>query len=341
MGNFRRIFNVLSLLLVITLLQLPVCAAAKKSDKTQKSTKAPKATKNSETKLPASQKETIVPDKTPINETKTPASRVAKTYADTIKNEPLLIVVEKAKFKLHLFKAGKEIKSYDVAIGKNPGQKERVGDMTTPSGEFKVDEIIAEDTRKRNDETTKRFTEYVKNKIKNMALEKDAVDYVIFHKQFYNKTAKEAESLDNIDVQLTMLEKNFAAYIRAEKKINDLAKKAGAVFHKDAYLHRLSKYGEDNADIAAEAEEEAERILAIPPEEKEPVKTEVPVSAAIGKTEVPFSAVDIRQSFPVYDKKKSKGSDEITIIFTVPKEMKKSFNELLKNLKEVGITNKK
>ena len=143
MANFRRIFNVLSLLLVITLLQLPVCAAAKKSDKTQKSTKAPKATKNSETKLPASQKETIVPDKTPINETKTPASRVAKTYADTIKNEPLLIVVEKAKFKLHLFKAGKEIKSYDVAIGKNPGQKERVGDMTTPSGEFKVDEIIA------------------------------------------------------------------------------------------------------------------------------------------------------------------------------------------------------
>ena len=84
-----------------------------------------------------------MPDKTPINETKTPASRVAKTYADTIKKEPILIVVEKAKFKLHLFKAGKEIKSYDVAIGKNPGQKERVGDMTTPSGEFKVDEIIA------------------------------------------------------------------------------------------------------------------------------------------------------------------------------------------------------
>ena len=143
MGNFRRIFNVLSLLLVITLLQLPVCAAAKKSDKTQKSTKAPKATKNSETKLPASQKETIVPDKTPINETKTQASRVAKTYAEMIKNEPVLIVVEKAKYKLHLFKAGQEIKSYDVAIGKNPGQKERVGDMTTPSGEFKVDEIIA------------------------------------------------------------------------------------------------------------------------------------------------------------------------------------------------------
>lgn len=214
-------------------------------------------------------------------------------------------------------------------------------------GESKVDEIIAEDTRKRNDETTKRFTEYVKNKIKNMALEKDAVDYVIFHKQFYNKTAKEAESLNNIDAQLTALEKNFVAYIRAEKKINDLAKKTGAVLHKDAYLYRLSKYGEDNADIAAEAEEEAERILSIPPEEKEQFKTATSpisqgyVAASSNVVISTISDVHISQFFPAYDKKKSKGSEEITLTFTVPKEMKKSFNELLKNLKMVGITNKK
>jgi hypothetical protein len=59
-----------------------------------------------------------MPDKAPITETRTPISRIAKTYAEAIKG-------------------------YDVAIGKNPGQKENVGDMTTPSGEFKVDEICA------------------------------------------------------------------------------------------------------------------------------------------------------------------------------------------------------
>ena len=143
MGNCRKNLKVLALLLVFTLLQLPVGEAAKKSPKSQKTTKAAKATQNSETKPPTSVKETIMPGKITINETKPPTSQVAKTYAETIKNEPLLIIVEKAKYKLYLFKEGKEIKSYDVAIGKNPGQKERVGDMTTPSGEFKVDEIIA------------------------------------------------------------------------------------------------------------------------------------------------------------------------------------------------------
>ena len=212
-------------------------------------------------------------------------------------------------------------------------------------GESKVDEIIAEETRKRNDETTKRFIEYVKNKIKNMALEKDAVSYVLFHKQFYNKSAKEAESLNDIDAQLATLEKNFAAYIRAEKKINKCASGVGAVFDKDRFLHRLSKYGEGNDETAAEAEEEAERILAAPPKEKELVKV-APVNissetVSLNVLTVPLSEVDIRQSFPVYDRKKSKGSEEIILTFTIPKEMKKSFNELLKNLKEVGITNKK
>ena len=52
------------------------------------------------------------------------------------------MVVDKFEYKLYLFKEGNEIKNYDIAIGKNPGQKQRVGDMTTPVGEFKVDEII-------------------------------------------------------------------------------------------------------------------------------------------------------------------------------------------------------
>lgn len=143
MSNCQKKFRILALLLVLLLGALPVCEAAKKTPKSRKAKKTPAVTQNSETKPPLPPKNPIVPDPIPSNETKTAASRVTKAYAEIIKKEPLLIVVEKAKYKLHLFKEGKEIKSYDVAIGKNPGQKERVGDMTTPSGVFKVDEIIA------------------------------------------------------------------------------------------------------------------------------------------------------------------------------------------------------
>ena len=125
MDNFKKKFKVLSLVFVFSLLLLPVCAAAPKSPQSPKSLKVIK-----------------VPDKIQNTDTKPPISRIAKTYAEIIKKEPILIIVEKEKYKLYLFKEGKEIKSYDVAIGKNPGQKQRVGDKTTPSGEFKVDEII-------------------------------------------------------------------------------------------------------------------------------------------------------------------------------------------------------
>lgn len=52
------------------------------------------------------------------------------------------IVIDKSEYSLALIKNGKVEKVYDVAIGKNPGQKEKVGDMKTPTGEFVVDEIL-------------------------------------------------------------------------------------------------------------------------------------------------------------------------------------------------------
>lgn len=143
MGNHKKTIKVLALLFLFTLFLLPTSEAAIKSAKKRKTNKTPEATQSSEIKPPTPQPETKVPDKIPNSDTKQSPSRVAKTYAEIIKKEPLLIVVEKAQYKLYLFKEGKEIKSYDVAIGKNPGQKERVGDMTTPTGEFKVDEIVA------------------------------------------------------------------------------------------------------------------------------------------------------------------------------------------------------
>lgn len=63
-------------------------------------------------------------------------------YADQLRNEHKLIIIDKSKYKLCLFQKGKEIKSYAIAVGKNPGQKQRVGDLTTPTGEFIIEEIV-------------------------------------------------------------------------------------------------------------------------------------------------------------------------------------------------------
>lgn len=50
------------------------------------------------------------------------------------------IVVEKAERKLSIFREGKLIKTYRVALGGNPvGPKEQEGDMKTPEGVYKID----------------------------------------------------------------------------------------------------------------------------------------------------------------------------------------------------------
>jgi hypothetical protein len=204
-------------------------------------------------------------------------------------------------------------------------------------GENKVDIIIAEDTRKRNEATTARLVTYIKSKIEGMALETDAVDFVILEKQFFNKTVKDAEVYDNIDRQLEALEKNFAAFIRAEKKINKIAQSLGPVFNKGRFLYGLSKYGDNNDSTAALAEEEAERLSNIPAEEqKSAARAAVPV-----KTPVGTGSFTVAVNFPVVDKKTSKGSEDLMYSFTVPKESKKQFAELLKELKEAGIKSKK
>jgi hypothetical protein len=196
--------------------------------------------------------------------------------------------------------------------------------------ESKIDAVIAEDTRKRNNATVERLTNYVASKVKDMALESDVVDYVVLKKTFFNKTAKEIESLNDIDLQLVQLEKNFAAYIRAEKKINKLAKELGPTFNKGRFLYSLSKYGEGNDEAASLAEEEAERLNTVLPEAARPVVASAP---AIVEDEVYSVAVD----FPVVDRKKSKGLEEVSYTFSIPKEAKKSFAELVKELKAVGI----
>jgi murein L,D-transpeptidase YafK len=50
------------------------------------------------------------------------------------------IVVEKSARKLAIFRDGKQIKTYQVALGRNPvGAKQEEGDMKTPEGMYKID----------------------------------------------------------------------------------------------------------------------------------------------------------------------------------------------------------
>lgn len=212
-------------------------------------------------------------------------------------------------------------------------------------GESKVDAILAEETRRRNMETTERLNTYIESKITSMKLEEDASLHVILKKQYFNKTAKEVETLNDIDLQLIEMEKNFAAFQRATKKINEIAIKYGKIFNKGRFLYMLDKYGPGNSETASLAEEEAERLTEAINEQ--PVEEDA--KAMRGTTFVPSSPVfrdaeetiNISLNFPVVDKKKSKGTEEIVVSFTVPKESKKVFNELLRELKAASIKNKK
>ena len=51
------------------------------------------------------------------------------------------ILIDKGRFTLYVMDGGKEINHFGVALGLNPGQKHKAGDMTTPTGDFIVEEI--------------------------------------------------------------------------------------------------------------------------------------------------------------------------------------------------------
>ncbi len=48
------------------------------------------------------------------------------------------IYINKSAYELMLFKGDELVKVYGIAIGKNPGDKQRVGDNRTPTGDFRI-----------------------------------------------------------------------------------------------------------------------------------------------------------------------------------------------------------
>lgn len=60
--------------------------------------------------------------------------------------EPVRLVVTKSAYTLELFEGETLVKTFPVAVGKNRGDKQAVGDNRTPEGEFAVSSM--EDSRK-------------------------------------------------------------------------------------------------------------------------------------------------------------------------------------------------
>ena len=82
--------------------------------------------------------ETTVPQQNATQEAK------AEQAAPLIANAPsgTSILIRKSEFRLYLLVNGNVVQSWPIALGKNAGQKEVVGDMKTPNGSFPVDDVL-------------------------------------------------------------------------------------------------------------------------------------------------------------------------------------------------------
>lgn len=70
----------------------------------------------------------------------------ARQYAASVWNTVIpatekFIYIDKMNYKLYLIEGNKVLGFCDCALGKNPGQKVKSGDMTTPHGVFPIEEI--------------------------------------------------------------------------------------------------------------------------------------------------------------------------------------------------------
>lgn len=70
-----------------------------------------------------------------------PLSPDVSKIKDDVQRKGTWIKIRKHEHKLYVMKDSEVIKAYGIAVGKNPGQKERAGDCRTPEGNFTVQQI--------------------------------------------------------------------------------------------------------------------------------------------------------------------------------------------------------
>lgn len=132
-------------LIVVAFIGAAIYGIMSKNKQTHKVTEPEQTiTTKEDVKAPAKKiqdKESIKDSKTVKEEAQTKEKSTEKVPPSTTKSNEYSIVIDKGNFTLYLLDKGKEIKSFPVAIGLNPGQKQKSGDMRTPTGNFTVDEI--------------------------------------------------------------------------------------------------------------------------------------------------------------------------------------------------------
>ena len=67
---------------------------------------------------------------------------IRPSRSDVARDVPgMVVVIDKSAYTMEVFNDGEPIKEYHIAVGRNLGDKQRVGDMRTPEGEFPVVQI--------------------------------------------------------------------------------------------------------------------------------------------------------------------------------------------------------
>jgi lipoprotein-anchoring transpeptidase ErfK/SrfK len=75
-----------------------------------------------------------------VMEEEAPAAQSA-AFASLADEPGVAVLIEKNEHKLTVLRDGARLKEYRIAVGKNGGDKKRVGDMRTPEGKFAVQRI--------------------------------------------------------------------------------------------------------------------------------------------------------------------------------------------------------
>lgn len=58
-----------------------------------------------------------------------------------VHEHPVRVVIDKSNYTLSVFRGDSLLTKYEIAVGRNPGNKQRVGDNRTPVGEFTISQI--------------------------------------------------------------------------------------------------------------------------------------------------------------------------------------------------------
>lgn len=132
-------------------------STVKKTDKNTSSKKSSSAKKTTATKKSTSKKvqapkrsgggsiKQIIATKTAAkNKNATTSETTADNRISDVKTAPLFgtwIKIVKSEHKLYVMDGENILKTYDVAVGRNTGQKEKVGDRRTPEGDFEVQQV--------------------------------------------------------------------------------------------------------------------------------------------------------------------------------------------------------